>query len=201
MPPQLLWLGAGQLGQRLFDPPNVKGWEGGEAWITTSSLLARGNMAGMLLGVVHLEDVLKDENVALDGNGPSESEVEGGAIDDELAKRSKTDKKKAKPDLGPEMGALQRLTGEFYFPRINLSARLSRWGVAKDAEIVAALADELLPVPLSAESRVALLEFLATERTALSIREGKLLDARGKSEDLLRRLAHLILSLPEAQLG
>jgi uncharacterized protein (DUF1800 family) len=30
-----------QLGQNLFDPPNVKGWPGGQAWITSSSLLAR----------------------------------------------------------------------------------------------------------------------------------------------------------------
>ena len=30
-----------QLGQRLFAPPNVKGWPGGEAWINASSLLAR----------------------------------------------------------------------------------------------------------------------------------------------------------------
>ena len=30
-----------QLGQNLFAPPNVKGWPGGEAWINSTSLLAR----------------------------------------------------------------------------------------------------------------------------------------------------------------
>jgi len=29
------------LGQDIFDPPNVKGWDGGTAWITTSSLMQR----------------------------------------------------------------------------------------------------------------------------------------------------------------
>jgi uncharacterized protein (DUF1800 family) len=29
------------LGQDLFDPPNVKGWPGGNAWITSNTLLAR----------------------------------------------------------------------------------------------------------------------------------------------------------------
>ena len=29
------------LGQSPFDPPNVKGWPGGESWITTSTLLLR----------------------------------------------------------------------------------------------------------------------------------------------------------------
>ena len=30
-----------QLGQNLFDPPNVKGWPGGTQWITTTTLLDR----------------------------------------------------------------------------------------------------------------------------------------------------------------
>jgi uncharacterized protein (DUF1800 family) len=30
-----------QLGQDLFGPPNVKGWPGGEAWLNTTTLLAR----------------------------------------------------------------------------------------------------------------------------------------------------------------
>jgi uncharacterized protein (DUF1800 family) len=36
------------LGQDLFAPPNVKGWDGGLAWITTNNLLARYNQAAML---------------------------------------------------------------------------------------------------------------------------------------------------------
>ncbi len=40
-----------QLGQILYRPPNVKGWEGGKNWITTSTLLARYNIAGQLLGI------------------------------------------------------------------------------------------------------------------------------------------------------
>jgi uncharacterized protein (DUF1800 family) len=37
------------LGQDLFAPPNVKGWDGGLAWITTNNLLARYNEAGTLV--------------------------------------------------------------------------------------------------------------------------------------------------------
>jgi hypothetical protein len=37
------------LGQELFAPPNVKGWDGGVSWITTNSLLARYNQAGLLI--------------------------------------------------------------------------------------------------------------------------------------------------------
>ncbi len=38
-----------QMGQVPFYPPNVKGWDGGKAWISTSTLLTRYNLAGSLL--------------------------------------------------------------------------------------------------------------------------------------------------------
>jgi len=38
-----------QMGQILFGPPNVKGWEGGKAWISTSTLLFRYNFANYLI--------------------------------------------------------------------------------------------------------------------------------------------------------
>jgi uncharacterized protein (DUF1800 family) len=38
----------GEMGQALFAPPNVKGWEGGRAWISSRMLLARGRFAASL---------------------------------------------------------------------------------------------------------------------------------------------------------
>ena len=38
-----------ELGQTLFAPPSVKGWDGGPAWLTTATVLARHNMAWRLL--------------------------------------------------------------------------------------------------------------------------------------------------------
>ncbi len=38
-----------QLGQELFQPPNVKGWDGGAAWINTNTLLNRHNLALLLV--------------------------------------------------------------------------------------------------------------------------------------------------------
>jgi hypothetical protein len=38
-----------QLGEELFQPPNVKGWDGGVAWITTNSLMDRYNYAAALV--------------------------------------------------------------------------------------------------------------------------------------------------------
>ena len=40
---------SGQLGQSIFEPPTVKGWEGGRLWINSASLLQRNNFAMALL--------------------------------------------------------------------------------------------------------------------------------------------------------
>jgi len=63
------------------------------------------------------------------------------------------------------------------------------------------MADELLPVGLTVESRAALVEFLENERRALDADDGRLLSVGVKAEGVLRRLAHVILSLPEAQVS
>lgn len=47
VPPPGLAVAAGQqLGQVLFQPPNVAGWDWGKAWINTNTLLTRYNIAG-----------------------------------------------------------------------------------------------------------------------------------------------------------
>jgi hypothetical protein len=38
------------LGQRIFAPPNVKGWEGGRQWLNSATVVARHNFAWSLLG-------------------------------------------------------------------------------------------------------------------------------------------------------
>ena len=47
--PQVLVNALRQMGQVPFQPPSVKGWDGGRAWISTATLLARYNLAGALL--------------------------------------------------------------------------------------------------------------------------------------------------------
>jgi uncharacterized protein (DUF1800 family) len=50
LPPTLVsWGMLRQLGQDIFAPPNVKGWDGGVTWITTNTLLTRYNDAQSLV--------------------------------------------------------------------------------------------------------------------------------------------------------
>jgi uncharacterized protein (DUF1800 family) len=37
-----------RMGQNLFEPPNVKGWDGGPAWISTNTMMERFNFASRL---------------------------------------------------------------------------------------------------------------------------------------------------------
>jgi len=192
-PPRLVWLAAGQLGERLFDPPNVKGWEGGPAWITTSSMLQRGNLAGMLLGVVRLEDVVRPEPPVEDADPDGEMSMTAAEADTDPARMKKK-------DLGADMFDMRRMLSEFYWPGIHLTARLQRADVRGDAAIVDFLCDELLAVEVSDAGRAALAEFLVAERADLGLDDDELLGAGPEAEHVLRRLAHVILSLPEAQL-
>jgi hypothetical protein len=45
LPTQVLVARLGGMGQRLFAPPNVKGWRGGRSWLNTSTVLERDNFA------------------------------------------------------------------------------------------------------------------------------------------------------------
>ncbi|MDB4786885.1 MAG: DUF1800 domain-containing protein [Planctomycetaceae bacterium] len=48
------------LGQKLFFPPNVKGWDGGRTWVNSSTLLARANL---------VQDLLDREETRFAGGG------------------------------------------------------------------------------------------------------------------------------------
>jgi uncharacterized protein (DUF1800 family) len=55
-----------QMGQILFAPPNVKGWDGGKAWISTSTLLFRYNFANYLIN----GNAMLPANAQVSGKGP-----------------------------------------------------------------------------------------------------------------------------------
>jgi hypothetical protein len=52
------------MGQLLYAPPNVKGWEAGKAWLNTATVLARHNFAhSMLNGMGDLNENAKKYNL------------------------------------------------------------------------------------------------------------------------------------------
>ena len=61
-----------QLGQMLFLPPNVAGWDWGKAWINTNTLLTRYNLAGFLTkGAADMENAMTQaDKIPGIGRGP-----------------------------------------------------------------------------------------------------------------------------------
>jgi uncharacterized protein (DUF1800 family) len=192
--PLLVSHGASTLGQKLFDPPNVKGWEGGFAWISTSTLMQRGNLAGMMLGVINMSDLRSDEEL---------DEMMDSMDEESMDSEMEMDEEPARRRTRDEMSTIARAMSRFeYKPRLNLRARLSEAEAFTDARVVDVMLRELLAIEVPTESAEPLITWFQAEREALELPEEALLRRRKRGiEDLLRRLAHKILSLPEAQLG
>jgi len=53
------------LGQVLFNPPNVAGWNGSKAWIDNSTLMTRLNFVGVLFGQVEMSIKVKEDFEAM----------------------------------------------------------------------------------------------------------------------------------------
>lgn len=186
-PTGLLAAGASSVGQTLFAPPSVKGWDEGRAWITTTTIMQRGNLSGVLVGTVGSQEFLD--------TGDLEAELDEPMMDSD----------------GPALGEgrrrsddIVRLLGRIedfgWQPTLNLSARARRLGASDDAAVVDLLAQELLAVELSERSRAELIAFVREERAATSLPADCWSSLGSDVEYLARRLAHLMLSMPEGQL-
>jgi hypothetical protein len=156
--------------------------------------MQRGNLAGLLLGVVQIDDVIRADDPDMEESTGDEPAMQ---------KTHRTlDKQAGLKGAGSiAYQALRKVQDAGWAPNLNFSARLKRAGAQTDAGIVGCLLEDLLAVPAPPDTRARLEEFLAGERVLLGVRDGHLLEAGFDAELVLRRLAHLILSLPEAQLG
>ena len=203
-PARLILASASVLGQRPLFPPSVKGWDEGEAWITTSSLMTRGNLAGVLLGVVEIDEILEAAPPAAQRSRSEIAMSDPGQTDPATDEQPSMEASDAPAEVPKrKLGDLQTLKnarGLRWRPRIFLTDRLDRAGLYTDGAIVRGLADELLAIPLPEETRIYLIDELATRRKAQGVKNGQLLADPQVGEPILRDLAHLILSLPEAQL-
>ncbi len=68
-----------QLGQILFMPPNVAGWDWGQAWINTNTLLTRYNLAGFLTkGAGQADPPMAGDNMKTPGMAPGPNRMGRG---------------------------------------------------------------------------------------------------------------------------
>ncbi len=75
------------MGMRLFYPETVKGWEDGMEWMTTSTVVARANFAGVLSGQLPVIEFVRSARAPLHASGSMMSMgagSSGGADEDEV---------------------------------------------------------------------------------------------------------------------
>jgi uncharacterized protein (DUF1800 family) len=177
-PPGQMVLNAGDLlGQRLFWCPSVKGWEDGLAWITTASMMQRSNMIGVMLGIVEVDSLMHDDEFGAPEPAGMEKRV------------SRTN----------GFNQLRFVQACGWQPALSMTAKVKAAGKSRDEEIVNWMVNDLLAIPYSPDIAREPYDWLHAAREKPGSQEGGLADAGDKGETILRELAHLILSLPEAQ--
>jgi uncharacterized protein (DUF1800 family) len=199
------------LGQKLFYPPTVAGWGHGRAWITPGLLLARGNFA--------YDSVFPDINFIPPDRNPG-TDYQVGVVNDKLAmgfdvtSATKPESKEITSmsmqmadrdeDFNTRLAsfrgwqmAIQKVKP---IPRdtaqLDLSALVLAAGCKDATGAVDHLLARFLSVPIDAATRDGLVKFLESE---LGTSDLKIADSY--MEEGLRTTLHLILSLPEYQLG
>lgn len=193
VPPEFVVQAASVLGENLFQPPNVKGWESGLHWMTTARFMLRGNVAGALLGRISSEGLRSDalgfvDEMAMDGEMQGMSAKDAKTMGAEQIRRD---------ELSPLVGILER--GRFE-PSLSLVRTVRGDGARTDAEVVRSLTGRLLAIECPAETQRMLEGRLAALRGRVGLEPQQLAQSRSLGEPILRELGHLILSLPEAQL-
>lgn len=162
------------LGQAFYWPPSVKGWPEGLDWITNDALLRRGNLVGALLGVLRVAPT-----------GSADDALEGFHV-------------AGLPDLET---LIRTLDGAAWEPSDAFVTRLLSCGARTDADVAEWLLEEWLPGPPASGTHGIVSAALTRERELRGIQSEVWLHRPDLRTILLRQLAHLVFSLPEAHLS
>ena len=194
------------LGQTLFNPPNVAGWAGGRTWVTPATLLQRGNIfRGVLYpdadGFWAPDRVVPgiyrqvEERLA-QGMNITAATQEGDAESSQLADRDEDYNTR----YGGYMGYVMAFEKLYPIPRrvaeLDMVALLSDAGSTTVEGAVDHLIQRFLRVLPSASDRMVLVNFLRDELGA-----DEVVSSTPQTEAALRALLYLILSTPEYQLA
>lgn len=194
------------LGQLLFYPPTVAGWEGGQAWITPSTLVARGNFARELLfpdlSFVAPDrqawDPLVRETGRRINRGDNITQATGGGEGQSMSES--TQMADRNEDFNTRYGAMRGFQMALQRVKpimrdaadISVSDLVLRSGAKSTEQAVDTLSQQFLAVPLSQAQRSRLHNWLSQELGTTDLNR-----AKSYMEDSMRHLLHAMLSLPE----
>ncbi len=211
------------LGQELFHPPNVAGWEGGRSWVTPALLLERGNFARAVFfpdmanfqppdrwmpvtnqkvaakidqGYEITAATIETADNAMSSNAMDQSGSESMSMFNMMAG--------ADEDYNTRYGSTHGWQEAFrrvkpiprYAAQLTLTSVVTQAGLTTTSEVVDYFLGRLLRVSLAEEDRQALIDFLTQE-----LGTDKIKLTLTYLEEPVRHLVHLIMSAPEYQLG
>lgn len=188
-----------QMGQALMQPPNVKGWDGGESWISTATLFTRHNSVGPLIYGGDVRNLARD-----DPPRPLRERIREGLLSATRAADAlppgEPMRKPASPggdDASmksdePMKPASQPAADDGRQPAFDPVPWLRERNLQSPESIVDFFAKHLLATDLPAEKRQLIIEYLRGTEKRFDV------TAR-RTVDRIRRTIHLICSTPEFQ--
>jgi hypothetical protein len=205
------------LGQQLFRPPTVAGWAQGRSWVTPGLLIERGNFARDVLfpDITFLPTdrypslITGDEiravheriSMGLDITSATKpvsmtEQTEGMSMSNAMADRDEDFNTRYASYRGWQMAVEKVKPIPRTYARLDLAGMVEARGLTDTTQVVDHFLARFLRVPLDAQRRARLIAFLDQELGTSDV-------ARADSymEDALRMLVHLIMSMPEYQLG
>ena len=196
-----------QLGQNLFYPPNVKGWDGGRSWINTNTLLTRynlpvslanangkGEMDRMAAGMDGNLEMMQPKNTAAEKREEIESFMAGLSYGDRTKVRKQMRSMKSGDGRRRYMERLLQESEEI--ESWDVKSVLDEIEFKTAQECVDGLMERFLAVPLARDQQ----ELIAKALGAKSGLEQKLSNTDIKASDMTAAL-HLLLSTAEYQLA
>lgn len=164
------------MGQELFQPPNVKGWDGGQKWINTATLFNRYNYTGKLL------------------RGEAAADNRTRALARAVVSKDE------EPDAKMTMSGMQVSQGKSRLtavrpPTFDPMKFMRQYALGDAEQVVKFLSAHLLAVPLADGKRERLIHYLnAAGKTPFSV-------TAPDAAERIRNMVHLLCSTPEFQLN
>ncbi|HYL17141.1 MAG TPA: DUF1800 domain-containing protein [Burkholderiales bacterium] len=205
------------LGQHLFYPPTVAGWAQGRAWITPGLLIERGNFAqdvvfpdiayipadrypvyptGDEIRAVH-EKIRAGMDISTATKPVGrEGQKDMMAVSNMMADRDEDFNTRFASYRGWQMAVEKVKPIPRTAVQLDLTEMVTTHGCKTTADVVNYLGQRFLRVPMDEATKKRLTDFLTRE-----LGTDRLGGAETYMEDPLRVLLHVIMSLPEYQLG
>ncbi len=205
------------LGQRLFRPPTVAGWAQGKSWITPGLLLERGNFArDMLFPNINflppdrypddetirivsakidqgldITTATKPEGKGMGGGGEAMMSMANAMADHDEDFNTRYASFRGWQMATEKVKPIVRRTAQ-----VDLTAMVIAQKLGSTTQVVDYMLARFLRTPADSADRARFVEFLNNE-----LGTDKVSEAETYLEEPLRLLLHLIMSLPEYQLG